>query len=87
MFFSYTNEAVKVLNNIEYKNIQNYWLVREKSRVLNLRNFRPFQNDILIDSLTSLTHESKFYATFRSVGVLKIWLHLGLGVGLRGQLE
>ena len=36
----------------------------------------------------SLTCESNsFYGTSRSVGVLKICLHLGLGVGLRGKLE
>ena len=37
--------------------------------------------------MTSLRCESKYYATFRCVGVLKIYLHLGLGVGLRGKLE
>ena len=41
------------------------------------RTFRPFQNDIYL----------KFYGTSKSVGVLKICLHLGLGVGLRGKLE
>ena len=34
-----------------------------------------------------LTRESKFYATSRSVGVLNIYLNLGLGVRLRGKLE
>ena len=28
-----------------------------------------------------------FYASSRSVGVLKICLHLGLGAGLRGKLQ
>ena len=50
------------------------------------RIFRPFQNNILLHSLTSLTCESKFYGTSISVGVLKMCLHLGLGVGLRGKL-
>ena len=36
--------------------------------------------------MTSLTHESKYYATSRSVGVCNIYIHLGLGVGLRGKL-
>ena len=40
-----------------------------------------------LDLLTSVTHEFKFYGTSRSVGVLKICLHLGLGIGLRGKLE
>ena len=35
--------------------------------------------------LTSLTRESKFYGTSRSVGELKICVLLGLGVGLRGN--
>ena len=35
----------------------------------------------------SLTSESKFYATSRSVGVLTICLNLGLGAELRGKLE
>ena len=33
-----------------------------------------------------LTCELKFYATSRRVGVLKICLHLGLGIRLRGKL-
>ena len=37
--------------------------------------------------MTLLTRESKFYATSRSVGVLNIYLHLELGVGLRGKLK
>ena len=37
--------------------------------------------------MSSLRSESKFYATSRSVGVLKIGPHLGLAVGLRGQLD
>ena len=45
------------------------------------RIFRP------LDSLSSLNRESKLYVTFRSIGVSKIRLHLGLGVGLRGKLE
>ena len=37
--------------------------------------------------MTSLKRESKFYGTSRSVGELKICLHLGLGVGLWGKLK
>ena len=37
-----------------------YWLVHKKSRVDNFEFFGPFQNDILLDSLASLTHEYKF---------------------------
>ena len=42
---------------------------------------------ILLVSLASLTHESKFQGTSRRVGMLKISLHLGLVVGLRGKVE
>ena len=46
--------------------------------------FRPFQNDILLDSMVSLKHESKFWGTSRSTGVLQ---SLVLGVKPRGKLE
>ena len=47
----------------------------------------PFQNYEFFDSLTSMTHNWKFLDTSRSAGALKIWLHLDLGVWLRGKSE
>ena len=45
-----------------------------------------FQNDILLDSVASVTHDSNFWDTSRS-GVVAIWPHLGLPVEPRGNLE
>ena len=43
-----------------------------RNREIIIFNFNAYLNDILLDSLLSLAHDSKFLGTSRSAGVLKI---------------
>ena len=49
--------------------------------------FRPFQYDIIIDELVSLSQVLKFSGTFGSSGDMKILLHLGLGIKPREKID
>ena len=57
---------------------KNYSDILREIKSYMFRICKPFQNDIYLDSLTSLTRESKCCSNSINVGVLKICLHLGL---------
>ena len=72
MFFTYSNEPVLVLNNIE----KNYSKILISSGEINEFCIYEFVGRLKL-----------IFNSSRSVGALKISPHFVLGVGLRGKLE